>query len=284
MKTVLRNALALASFLILLNACAAPAPVPIEGPLQGPFTVEYVYDGDTLEIAGEKVRLLSIDAPESSWNPRTDSEAEIALGRQAKELTRQLIEGKDVYLELGIEERDRYGRVLAWVYWPDPDGLFEKDGRRFTMLNYELVRQGWANAFVLPPNVRYAKLFTQAARQARELGLGMWAALAAEVATVDAPLRILCVIYNPPGPDEGHEAFILEASRRLSLEGYAVGDDEGFRYPLTGSVSPGRFTVVLKGLRPELSNKGDVALLLYRGQVVDRFQYEGRRGQSKACR
>ncbi len=282
MNRILRTLTALTAIL-LLNACAAPAPVPIEGPLQGPFAVEYVYDGDTLKIAGEKVRLLSIDTPESSWNSRTESEDEIVLGQMAKALTERLVSGKEVYLELGIEERDRYGRLLAWVYWPDPAGLFEKDGQRFTMLNYEIVRQGWADPFILAPNVRYDELFRTAARQAREAGIGIWAALQAQTA-VPSPLRILCVIYNPPGPDEGHEAFILEATAAMDLSGYAVGDDEGLRYPLSGRVKPGRFTVVLAGERPQLSNKGDVALLFHQGKVIDRFEYKGRRGEVKACR
>ncbi len=277
----MRKYLLLLAWLLSLSLASA---IPIQGQLRGPYSVDYVYDGDTISVAGQKVRLLSIDTPESGHNARTDSESEIALGMQAKALTKHLLAGKEVYLEIGPQERDRYGRLLAWVYWPEPDGRFVKDGRRYTMLNYELVARGWADVFVLVPNVRYENVFRSLAKSARERGLGMWKQLSAERAGQDAPLKIVCVIYNPPGPDEGHEAFVLEASRSLDLAGYAVGDDEGFRYPLSGHVDAGRFQVTLENQRPQLSNRGDVALLIKNGKIVDRFEYRGRRGQARACR
>jgi micrococcal nuclease len=71
-----------------------------------------------------------------------------------------------VRLVLDIEHRDRFGRLLAYVYRAD-DGLF---------VNAELVRGGFARTLTIPPNVRYAARFAALARQARRAGRGLWSA------------------------------------------------------------------------------------------------------------
>ncbi|NIR40655.1 MAG: hypothetical protein GWN07_32915, partial [Actinobacteria bacterium] len=68
-----------------------------------------------------------------------------------------------VLLELDVERRDRYGRLLAYV-WADG-----------AMVNWQLVRQGWAVLLTYPPNVAYVEWFTSAQRRAREEQVGLWA-------------------------------------------------------------------------------------------------------------
>ena len=65
---------------------------------------------------------------------------------------------------LGTEERDRYGRALAYVYL--------EDGR---FLNLLLIRRGYAQVLTVPPNVEFAARLTTAARTARRAGRGLWA-------------------------------------------------------------------------------------------------------------
>jgi len=65
-----------------------------------------------------------------------------------------------------VEQRDRYGRLLAYVY-REPERLF---------VNAELVRQGYAVTLTIPPNVRFADTFLALARQARAAGKGLWKA------------------------------------------------------------------------------------------------------------
>ena len=67
-----------------------------------------------------------------------------------------------------MEERDRYGRFLAYVYLPD--------GR---MLNEVLVEEGYAQPLTIPPNVEFADAFRRAARAAQQAGIGLWRACAA---------------------------------------------------------------------------------------------------------
>jgi len=277
------------AFLATLTACGQVATevVPIRGSVEGPYKVTYVYDGDTIEVAGaEKIRLVMIDTPESSANQRTADPKEIELGRRAKKALEELLEkaGYRVYLErVGT---DRYGRTLAYAYvehlpgtvaWKDPSA------RNYTSLNYELVARGWAEVFVLDHD-RYLSYYDGAQSRARKRELGIWAAYdETEREAQRLPVRIKCAVYNPRGTDAGREEIWLEVRAPTNLDGWAVGDDDGLRIPLSGRATPGILAVHIDG-RPELSNKGDTVLLWRDGEVVDRLTYKGIRGQEKACR
>ena len=115
-------------------------------------------DGDTLWLSGiGKVRLIGVDTPEVYGDDE-------CYGRQASAFVeRTLPLGSTVRYRLGTEERDRYGRALAYVYL---------DGGRF--LNLLLVRRGFAQVLTVPPNVEFAERFTRAARRARAAGRGLW--------------------------------------------------------------------------------------------------------------
>jgi micrococcal nuclease len=89
--------------------------------------VNRVVDGDTLALTnGEKVRLIGIDAPESRPNPRAEKQMEaqgkdlttiIFMGKAATRFVQGLVRpGDQVRLEFDIEKRDRYGRLLCYVY------------------------------------------------------------------------------------------------------------------------------------------------------------------------
>lgn len=285
----MRNLLFALVFSFSFSACsqAAPPSVPLSGPLEGPYAVTYVYDGDTIEVANrEKVRLVMIDTPESSANQRAADPREIELGKQAKRVLEDLLDraGYEVYLErVGT---DRYGRTLAYAYvahQPETAAWIGPNGQAYTSLNYELVARGWAEVFVLDHD-RYLPHYDAAQRRARERLLGLWAVYAAtERAAQGLPVRIKCAVYNPSGADAGREEIWLEVREPIDLGGWAVGDDDGLRIPLSGRATPGTLAVRIDG-RPELSNKGDTVLLWRDGKVVDRFGYEGRKGQERACR
>jgi micrococcal nuclease len=129
--------------------------------------IERVVDGDTIIArldsgARERVRLIGVDTPESV-KPGTPVQC---FALRASALTKSLLEGRRVRLVLDAEPRDRYDRLLAYVYRL-PDGLF---------VNAELVRRGFAQTLTIPPNVRFAERFAALARQARDAGRGLWAA------------------------------------------------------------------------------------------------------------
>lgn len=133
----------------------------------GRAVVQRVVDGDTIEVliggTDETVRLLGIDTPESV-DPRSPVEC---FGREAAEHTAALLpEGTEVQLVRDVEARDRYDRLLAFVYRLDDD----------TFVNLALVRDGYAAVLTYPPNVTHAEQLVAAAAEAREAGRGLWSA------------------------------------------------------------------------------------------------------------
>ncbi len=112
------------------------------------YIVTRVVDGDTFIVdfdgVSERVRLIGIDTPESV---HPDKSKNTDAGITASEYTRSLIEGKQVELEFDVQERDMYGRLLAYVY---VDGV---------MLNKTLLREGYAALSTWPPNVKYVDDF-----------------------------------------------------------------------------------------------------------------------------
>lgn len=147
-------------FLALLPALvvlpAWPAPRALEG------TVVRVVDGDTIHVRigdrVEKVRYIGVNTPEIHHPTKGEEPG----GQAASDINRQLVTGKHVRLELDVQERDHYGRLLAYVWVGE------------TMVNAELVRLGYAQVMTIPPNVRYQAMLVKLQREAREAGRGLW--------------------------------------------------------------------------------------------------------------
>lgn len=145
----------------LRGTAAAPAGPP------GAAEVVRVVDGDTIVVRlgrdEETVRLLGIDTPESV-DPRSPVEC---FGKEASARTGELLPpGTDVRLVRDVEARDRYDRLLAYVYRGDDD----------TFVNLALVEEGYADVLTYPPNVAHAADFVSAAGAARTEGRGLWQA------------------------------------------------------------------------------------------------------------
>jgi micrococcal nuclease len=133
--------------------------VPAENNFVGNFIVSRVIDGDTIELQnGEKVRYIGIDTPETI-DPRKVVQC---FGKEASAKNKELVEGKEVRLEKDISERDKYGRLLRYVYVGD------------VFVNEKLVAEGYAHAFTYPPDVKFSQLFLEKERLARENKLGLW--------------------------------------------------------------------------------------------------------------
>jgi micrococcal nuclease len=136
------------------------------GPTQEAAVVRVV-DGDTIIVRlgsqDMRLRYIGIDTPETV---RPGHPVEW-LGPEASEANRRLVEGRTAVLEKDVSETDRFGRLLRYVWLRDDDD--------WLMVNHELVRLGYAQVTTIPPDVKYADLFLEAQREAREAGRGLWA-------------------------------------------------------------------------------------------------------------
>ncbi len=129
-----------------------------------------VVDGDTAHIqigpTKEKVRFIGIDTPESTREIEP-------YGKEASAYTHSLLDGRTVWIETDAELRDRYGRLLAYVWLEKPTATSDQEIRA-KMLNARLLLDGYAQVYTFPPNVRYAEEFVAYQREARGEGAGLW--------------------------------------------------------------------------------------------------------------
>ncbi len=148
--------------LILLSACAAPSSEPPGRAEMRQVRLIKVSDGDTIRVMyrghEERVRLIGVDTPEVPWYGGSGE----CFGVEAARYAKRRLEGRLLRLEFGADRRDRYGRLLAYVY---------VDGELF---NLTLVRLGYAAADPVSPNTRLAPRFARAEVRARATGKGLW--------------------------------------------------------------------------------------------------------------
>ena len=114
----------------------------------GKVYCDRVVDGDTIVVImdgkKEKVRMIGINTPESV---HPDKSRNTPMGKIASKYTKDNLEGKYVTLETDVQERDKYGRILAYVYLDDK------------IFNKTLLEEGLAELMTIPPNVKYADDF-----------------------------------------------------------------------------------------------------------------------------
>jgi micrococcal nuclease len=122
--------------------------------------VQRVVDGDTIVISGgERVRMIGINTPES-----VEEAGEVEyFGKEASKYTEEKLEGKTIYMEKDVSDRDDYGRLLRYIYLEDG-----------TLYNEKIVKEGYAYAGTYPPDVKYNEILQAAEKYARNNNLGLW--------------------------------------------------------------------------------------------------------------
>ena len=121
-----------------------------------------VVDGDTIIVSidgkKERVRLIGVDTPETK-HPKKPVQY---FGKEASAFTKRMVEGKKVRLEYDQQHRDRYNRLLAYVYLEDG-----------TFLNAEIIKQGYGFAYTRFP-FKYLDDFRNYEKEARHDKRGLW--------------------------------------------------------------------------------------------------------------
>ena len=119
-----------------------------------------VIDGDTIVLSnGEKVRLIGVDTPETK-HPKKPVEY---YGKEATAFTKKMVGGRVVKLKYDVQRRNKYGRLLAYVYLMNG-----------TFLNAEIIKQGYGHAYTRFP-FKHMEQFKQYEKEAQEAKRGLWA-------------------------------------------------------------------------------------------------------------
>ena len=128
------------------------------------FEVAKVIDGDTIKLAdGTDIRYIGLDTPELGRG-ETASEC---FAQEAKEINQELVFGKKIRVETDVNEMDRFGRTLAYVY-------FQPKGEKEIFINEYLLKEGFAKFHLDTVNQKYIKTFVAAAESAHDDKRGLW--------------------------------------------------------------------------------------------------------------
>lgn len=160
MKRSIRIAITLSFIFISVPIFAAIASQSWQIPPNLPeYKVSRIIDGDTIVVEKlGKVRYIGVNTPEIEHGNKPGQ----PYGVEAQEANGKLVQGKSVKLEFDIEQRDKYGRLLAYVYV----------GKTF--VNAWLVEMGYAQVMTIPPNVKYQSRFLKLQKEARRSFRGLW--------------------------------------------------------------------------------------------------------------
>ena len=149
---------------LLIQGCRSDGGPPATEAHSVRARVVRVVDGDTIvaSVDGEDeyVRYIGVDTPETV-KPDTPVQC---YGPRASDENHRLVEGRTVRLVFDSEQRDDYGRLLAYVY----------TGNQF--VNRELVRGGYARTLAIAPNTSHAAELQRLAMRAARAGRGLWGA------------------------------------------------------------------------------------------------------------
>lgn len=179
---------------IALAVGAGLMSVIAKQPAYRQVTVVKVYDGDTVGLSdGQKVRLIGIDTPEEHDSDKLFEDARKsgqniatikAMGQKAHQFTSRWVLGQTVRLEFDQERRDKYGRLLAYIYMPFPHPslsslpragyIVNVDGKKWYFINATIIQAGYATPMAIAPNDKHKAVFQSLYQQAQENHLGLW--------------------------------------------------------------------------------------------------------------
>lgn len=212
--------------MMLLLAALLPA-LAFGPPPENPVVASN-YDGDTLTLqTGDKIRLSWVNTPE--LKPPE------AFGKEARDLTRSLTEGRPVKLLLqGTNPRDGYGRLLAGIL---------VDGQN---LSLRLVEEGLGHVFVIPPEAYDMQPLVDAQAKARAARKGIWS-----TDHYQGTLHITSFHANAEGDDRenvnGEYLRVCNVTEQpVNVIGYRIGKEDGTSFELPDLTIPAGHTVLIQ--------------------------------------
>lgn len=136
--------------------------------------VKYAVDGDTIwvDINGkdEKVRFVGVNTPEVA----KDGEPAEFMAEEAKDFTNGALKNKEIYLEKDISDRDKYDRLLRYIWLEEPATNPNLSDIEKKTLNGILVKKGYAYANYYKPDIKYQEYLKDLEKSAQENKLGIW--------------------------------------------------------------------------------------------------------------
>lgn len=208
------------------QSAASPSPSTIPTPAHNGVLVKVVnvVDGDTIKVeTGETVRYIGIDTPETVHPDKPV----MCYGGEASVKNTELVEGKIVEMEKDISEKDRYGRLLRYIWLGD------------ALINELLVREGYAASSSFPPDIKYQDRFVEAQRLARQEQKGLWSSACATTATLTPTKKPVQSTPNSPAGASGGSyacncsktcaqmSSCAEAQYQLNTCGCSARDNDG---------------------------------------------------------
>jgi len=150
------------------NSLPKPSIVPTNIPQV--VKVNRVVDGDTIEIDGKiKVRYIGINSPEIYHDSTGKKTGEQCFAQEAFLENKKLVEGKSVTLVKDVSDKDKYGRLLRYVYVDDQ------------FVNEYLVKNGFAKLMIIKPDMKYSQQFKEKQTEAKAKNIGIWSACPSRV-------------------------------------------------------------------------------------------------------
>lgn len=136
--------------------------------------VKYAVDGDTIwvDIDGkdEKVRFVGVNTPEVA----KDGKPAEFMADEAKDFTNSILKNKEIYLERDISDRDKYDRLLRYIWLEEPVANPSLSDIEKNTLNGILVKEGYAYANYYKPDIKYQEYLKELEKSAQENKKGIW--------------------------------------------------------------------------------------------------------------
>ena len=136
--------------------------------------VKYAVDGDTIWVnlngKDNKVRFVGVNTPEVS----KDGEPAEFMAKEAKDFTNKTLKNKEIFLEKDVSDRDKYDRLLRYIWLEEPSSHPTLSDIENKTLNGILVKEGYAYANYYRPDIKYQKYLTKLEKSAKENKLGIW--------------------------------------------------------------------------------------------------------------